>query len=322
RQPWLVDLSAPGRVVLHVDTARMLPETDPLNRQITVGLGCFLELMAMAAAADGYRVTIEPFPEGETPQRLTAAPVAVATFVRDPSVAADPLFAQVLHRRSHKQPFDTTRTVPQAALDELVSAGRHDTRLAATNDDRQVAALRTLTHQALLLEIETPRTYRESVDLFRIGKREIEANPDGIAFAGPLFETLALAGQFDREVALDTKSSTYASGIAAVLRNTDTAMAHIWLTTAQNGRRDQIAAGRDWLRVNLAATALGLGLQPLSQAVQEYPEMAPHYRRVHEMLAPPSAPPGATVQMLGRLGFGPAVPRSPRWPIEAKLIGA
>lgn len=43
RQPWLVDLSEPDRVLLKVDTNRLLPDTDPFNRQITVGLGCFLK---------------------------------------------------------------------------------------------------------------------------------------------------------------------------------------------------------------------------------------------------------------------------------------
>ena len=201
-------------------------------------------------------------------------------------MSADPLFAHVLDRRSNKEPFDTGRAVSRALLDKLVSVGRHGTALAATNEKRQVAALRVLSREALLLEIETPRTYRESVELFRIGKREIEANPDGIDFSGPLFETLALIGQFDREIALNPKSQAYAQGIAALLENTDTAMAHIWMVTESNSRYDQIAAGRDWLRVNLAATALGLGLQPLSQALQEYAEMAPHNARAHEMLAP------------------------------------
>ena len=37
RQPWVVDLSSPDEVVLYVDTERMLPHTDPFNRQITIG---------------------------------------------------------------------------------------------------------------------------------------------------------------------------------------------------------------------------------------------------------------------------------------------
>jgi hypothetical protein len=53
-----------GVVTLYVDTAKLLPHTDPFNRQITIGLGCFLELMRMAASHDGQRVTDHAFPGG------------------------------------------------------------------------------------------------------------------------------------------------------------------------------------------------------------------------------------------------------------------
>ena len=39
-------------------------------------------------------------------------------------------------------------------------------------------------------------------------------------------------------------------------------------------RATQVAAGRAWVRLQLAAGALGVALQPHSQALQEYPEMA------------------------------------------------
>ena len=68
----------------------------------------------------------------------------------------------------------------------------------------------------------------------------------------------------------------------------------------------------------LLVAAAGLGLQPLSQALQEYPEMDALYRQVHDRLAPA----GGTVQMLGRIGYGPQVAPSPRWPLEAKLVRA
>ena len=76
RQPWMVDLSRPDEVVLHVDTSRLLPETDPFNRQITIGLGCFLEVMRMAAAQQGYRVDIGALPRGRERHRAGRAPVA------------------------------------------------------------------------------------------------------------------------------------------------------------------------------------------------------------------------------------------------------
>jgi hypothetical protein len=95
-------------------------------------------------------------------------------------------------------------------------------------------------------------------------------------------------------------------------------MGHLWLVSRGQGRADQIAAGADWLRVNLAATAAGVAVQPLSQALQEYPEMDGLYRAVHARLAPD----GGTVQMFARAGYGPEVAPSPRWPLEAKVVDA
>jgi len=316
RQPWIVDLSTPDTVVLTVDRTRLLPHTDPFNRQITIGLGCFLEIMVMAAAEDGFAVDLALFPQGEDPQRLDDRPVAVATFRKDTDVSRDPLFAHVMHRRSNKEPFDLSRTVPEDSIARIADVTVHGSRAAGSADPNSIATLRQLSHEALTIEIDTPHTFKESVDLFRIGKSEIEANPDGIDFSGPLFETMGAFGLFSREGTLDTTSPAFAQGKAAVLENTSTAMGHLWQVTPANTRSDQINAGRDWVRMNLAATAQGIGMQPLSQALQEYPEMADHFARIHQMLANE----GETVQMFCRVGYGIEIARSPRWPLEAKLI--
>lgn len=318
RQPWLVELSGEDTVILRFDTDRQLPHTDPFDRQLTIGLGCFLELMKMAANANGYRVETRLFPEGMDGEALDTRPVAIARFVADPSVSADPLFAHVMARRSNKEPYDLTRPVPQAALDQLVASPANGTVIGGSVAGADIAYWRDLTEKALMIEIETPHTYEESVELFRIGKREINANPDGIDFSGAMFETMAMTGLFTRDSAMDRNSMAYQGGIDAVLENTRTAMGHVWMVTQGNTRIDQIAAGGDWLRVNLAATAAGLGFQPLSQALQEYPEMAELYAETHSRLAPD----GGTVQMLSRIGYGPQVGVSPRWPIEAKVVNA
>ena len=315
RQPWIVDLSRPDQVVLYADTDRLLPHTDPFSRQITIGLGCFLELLHMAAGADGYRVEFDLFSEGEDVRALDQRPIAVARFAADDTLKPDPLFAHVLERRSLKEPYDLNRPVPDQALATIQAAARHGLQTGASNRAGDVDRLRKLTREAMLVEVETPHTYKESVDLFRIGKSEIEANPDGIDFSGPMFEAMHLTGLFTREATLDTSSSAYRQGIAALNENADTAMAHLWMVSAGNTRIDQINAGRDWLRINLAATGEGVGIQPMSQALQEYPEMKPHFDEVHTMLAPG----GGTIQMLGRLGYGIKVPPSPRWPLSAKI---
>lgn len=314
RQPWIVDLNGDDRITLRFDTDRQLPHTDPFDRQLTIGLGCFVELMTMAAAADGYAVDLDLFPEGEDPDGLDTRPIARARF-RRAEISADPLWAHVPDRRSNKEPFDTTREVLRNQLESVLSAVRNPHWVGGSVTPEDVGYWRELSTKALMIEIETPRTFKESVDLFRIGKREVNANPDGIDFSGPMFETLHLTGMMTREASLDTSSVAYTSGIDAVVANTESAMGHLWMVTPGNTRRDQIAAGAEWLRLNLACTREGLGFQPLSQALQEYPEMAELYGVTHARLAPE----GGTVQMLARIGYGPEVSASPRWPLEAKL---
>lgn len=299
RQPWMVDLSRPGDVAIWRDMAKRLPHTDPFDRQLTIGMGCFLELMTIAASQTGHGVSLELFPAGD------AGPVALARF--QPGAArADPLFAHVLARRSCKEPFS----------DQSVSA---DPRLAALADIHTdpvlVAALRDLTWRAWEAEATTRRTMRESVELMRMGRAEIEANPDGIDLGGPVLEGLMLAGMLTREGQLDPASGEFAQARAMYRRIMAETPAYAVVRTRGNSRADQIAAGRRWLRLNLTTTALGLSLHPVSQALQEFPEVAAHRAEAQARLARP----GETVQMLGRLGYGPAVPRSPRWPLEAKI---
>ena len=318
RQPWLVDLSKDNEITLFVDTEKLLPHTDPFNRQITIGLGCFLELLIMAAAEDGNQALIEAFPEGFDNNHLDERPVAKVTFSKNNSVTKDPLFAHVLLRRSMKEPFNLDRPVGDNVLSKLDGAMQNGMQIGTTNKTNKIAELRSLTHKAMAVELATPRTYKESVDLFRIGKTEVNANPDGIDFTGPLFDTLAIFGLFDRKTALDTTSSVYQQGIDAVMANIDTAMGYVWLNSDTNTRLDQINAGRDWLRLNLTTTAIGLDIHPISQALQEYDEMSEHFSKLHNMLGAQ----GKTVQMLGRLGYAENIPPSPRWPVTAKILKA
>jgi hypothetical protein len=317
RQPWKIDLSEDNTIKILIDTDRVLPHTDPFNRQITIGVGCFLEVLQIAAANDGYEVKDQLFPEGVNEEKLDDRPIAILTFKKNNNILKDPLFTQILNRRSLKEPYDLNRSVSDKALSTLEKSINGTLSVGATNDPERITELRDLTSKALILEIDTPRTFKESVDLFRIGKEEVEKNPDGIDFTGTLFDTLALFGQFSRELTLDRTSSAYKQGVSAMLENTETAMGYVWLVTKENTRIDQILAGRDWVRVNLAATSIGLGTQPLSQVLQEYPEMSEFYAKTHQIFAPD----GGTIQMLARLGYGIKVPPSPRWELKNKIIG-
>jgi hypothetical protein len=315
RQPWLVDLSRPDTVTLTCQADRRLPHTDPFDRQITIGLGCFIELFVQAAAADGFSTDVVLFPEGEPGSNLDDRPVATLKLARDRPVATDPLFAQTLFRRTNRNAFDTARPVPEDAL-RAITAVASRTATGFTNDPDRVAALRRRAWAAMHLEISTHATAKESIDLLRIGRAEVEADPDGISLVGPLMEGLSMAGFLDRAAMLDTGSSTFRAQVDALRPQFDTAMAFVWFTTPGNTRADQVGAGRDYVRANLAATAAGVAMQPLSQALQEFPEMAPHFAGMRADL---NVGADQTLQMFARLGYGAPVKGAPRWPVASRI---
>lgn len=315
RQPWIAELSTPGEITLYFDTSRRLPETDPFDRQLTIGLGCFVELLAMAAAETGHRADVTLFPEGAPQSVLDQRPVAHIRLVADETVQGDPLFAQIFERHTNRQAYDMARPVAAATLNDVAKELR-SARMDHETEAEHVAALRSLAWKAMEIELRTYRTMKESVDLMRIGKAEIEANPDGISLGGPLNEGLERLGLMNRQAMLDPDSMVFSEGMKAQKVQFDTAMGFLWLTTAGNTRVDQIAAGRDYVRMHLAVTGAGLSLQPFSQALQEYEEMAGMYAEMRRGLGIGE---NETLQMLVRLGYGPRIKASPRWPLHTRI---
>lgn len=312
RQPWLVRLDGQMGITLYCQLDRRLPETDPYDRQIMIGLGCFVELLRMAAAEDGYDARIEWFPVG-TPngKRLNDLPVAQIQFIK--GSIPDPLFKQVLNRRSTKEPFDTLRQVEDATLTTLKG---NDPNIHTTNDAQLVAKLRDLTMEAFMIEIETPRTYKESIDLMRIGNKEVAANPDGIDLGGSFFSIIKNLGLTTHEKLADPNSIAYKQGIPPFRDIMYSSMAFSWITSSGNTRMDQLKVGIKYLISNLRAAEMGLSMHPISQALQEYHEMAATYQKLHELMGIKS--PGR-IQMLSRLGYGPQVVFSPRWPLKTRI---
>src|SRR6266516_5984060 len=58
-QSWRVRPLSATEAELHVDPARKLPVTDPGGRFVAVGLGVFVETVAVAAHALGFELDVE-----------------------------------------------------------------------------------------------------------------------------------------------------------------------------------------------------------------------------------------------------------------------
>jgi len=323
-QPWLADLGTPGEITLRLDPQRQLPATDPFGRQLLMGAGAFLELLVMAAAERGQRAELALFPDGEPAERLDPRPVARVRLQADAAVPRDPLFAQVLARRTDRRAYDPARPVTAAEAQALQAAvGALPLRFGLTGaaDGARLAALRTLVREAWRLELSTEAPMMESMRLLRVGSAEIDAHRDGITIDSPLLVALDRLGLFDRSRFPAADSAT----IQAQLRDFDaitaSTPAYLWLVSEGNRRAQQVAAGRAYVRLNLAATAAGLALHPNEQALQEYPAVAGPYQAVHALLDAPA--PRFTVQMLARVGHLPAgsaaAPPAPRRGLARQL---
>ncbi|AFP32708.1 Acg family FMN-binding oxidoreductase [Marinobacter sp. BSs20148] len=315
RQPWVVDLQSSTEAVLTCDLQRLLPATDPFSRQIIIGLGCFLELFAQAASHNGYRAQIVLFPEGEPGDQLTAMPVAKLKLIEDPQILPDPLFAHALHRRTNRNRYDTARSLSKGDLTKITSVTEPSVSSVGVVQGPQLQDLRDLTREALRDELLDPKAYQESIELMRIGRAEIEANPDGISLGGAFLETLSFVGVLNRKELADPNSSAFQFGLDMADDQALSSMGFVWINTMGNSRHEQISAGRNYLRIALRVTGLGLSMQPMSQALQEYTAMQPHYQKVHSMLA---KNPGERVQMLARLGYADMTAPSPRWALSTR----
>ena len=311
RQPWLIRLDGKDKAIITCNLDRRLPDTDPFDRQILIGFGTFLELARIAAAERGVRMEITAFPEGQPQSRLDARPVAHLAFTPDASVKPDPLFGAITARRTNREVYSAQ---PPAAdvLAAIVAEG-----VNASADAGLVSKLRELAVAGITREVTLDRTNMESVRLMRIGHDEIDANPDGISLSGPMIEATGLLGMTTRSAIADQRSTAFKIGLDGLVKTYGSVPAVVWIATPANDRAAQLEAGRLYARANLRATTLGLAMHPMSQTLQEYPEMAAHFAAVHTALGISG---GARLQMLARIGKAPRIGPAPRWPLQSHIV--
>jgi hypothetical protein len=314
-QPWQVELRGEDEMVLYCDLERRLAFTDPLDRQITIGCGSFLELYRIAATQQGHAPEITPFPEGEPTPRLDARPLAHVRWntMHSPPYD-DPMFAQITARRTNRNVYDVTRA-PSAedfdALDSVVTntGEEYPGRVYWTPDSAQVAQLRDLVWRAFEREMHTINALEETYQWLRFGRAEIAEHRDGLAIEGAMMPLFKALGFVSHDAMTDPNSQSNKSALADWKQKAESSPAFLWLTTTDDTPTSRLQAGRAYARLALTAQSRGLAIHPWSQALQEYQEMADLYAEAKQMLNAGDH----TVQMLVRVGYAdPVAPAARR----------
>jgi hypothetical protein len=318
-QSWAADIREPGLIRLSVDLQRLLPATDPPNRQVLIGCGTFLELLCQTAAQQGQRAEVTLLPEGDyAASGVDARPFANVRLTADASVQPDPLFAAVPLRRTNRAPYGDQ--VPDAlALGWLSAAARRPgIALHCSTDAAKVQRLRELAIAGYGVEFGVAATWAESADLMRVGAAAVAAEPSGIAVTGTMAWFGRQLGMLDAAALRRTDGVAAKSAIDSSIEAANHTHAWAWLTSADNSRRAQIEAGRAYVRTDLAAAQLGLAIHPNSQVLQEFEAMSALYGRFHAEVG--VAQP-ARVQMFVRLGYAARPEPAPRRPL-GRLVRA
>jgi hypothetical protein len=316
-QPWRIEPVSDTEARLYFDPARRLPATDPPGRQVHISHGTLIEMTAIAATSLGYRTEAELLPDGEMAiPDFGTKPTAIIRLIPDPGVAPDPLFAQILTRRtsrlSHQGPPLTDSERGQIAAQAQVPG----VAVGWVPQD-QLATVLDIAARAMAIEVNDHDLFDETRQWFRFTDREISQKGDGLHFdtSGLSGLSLDLARWFTRPGNWDKPYNRrpYLNGFVHSVKSS---RAMLTLTTPANTMHEWITTGRCYVRAQLAAGRLGLRLQPTSQVLQEYRQMDELRIETEHLLG--VAPP-AKIQMLVRVGRTKQPGLSPRRDLSAVI---
>lgn len=315
KQPWIIRLTGPTSFDLYVDPERLLPETDPIHRQIHIGQGTFLETLSIAASGLGHRAVVEYFPEGiYSNTELLDKPVASVDLLKQIGLDKDPLFDALLTRQSNKREYGAYQ-LSQNDIDQLQKAHQQHSNYPFTIDNSKAAKsqlVETLT-QAMQIEVADKQRDMETIKMFRFNQDEVRQYRDGfgIAQTGLSGITRFVAETFflDRNKAEQDSTEFGQQAVELTEKSAQSTSTFAWLSTPNNTRLDQVKIGRDYSRINLQTTMMGLAQHPMSQVLQEYDDMLDLQRSFKQRFGIPS---DETVQMLFRLGKAEPVAHAPR----------
>jgi hypothetical protein len=314
-QPWRIELVSDIEARLFFDPDRMLPHTDPPGRQVHISHGTLIEMTAIAATSMGFGTEVDVLPDGPMSiPEFGTKPTATIRMVTQPGIEADPLFAQILERRSSRLAHQGPPLTDQERAHIEHDAHSPGVEVGWIPEDQRTRVL-DIAARAMTIEAEDHDLYDETRIWFRYSDREIAQKGDGLHAdtAGLTGLSLVLGRRFinDGNWHKPYNRSPYLKGFR---KSVGATTALLTLTTPTNTMRDWIVTGRSYVRAQLSAGSLGLRFQPISQVLQEFPQMD-QLRTEMEQLVGITAP--AKLQMLVRVGRTTPPALSPRRDLRA-----
>lgn len=307
-------------LLLYVDDRRLLPETAPPARQVTISMGTFLAVLEARAAQLGYRSDITLFPEGvydrATIGSLPVAHVRLSTDVHPTARYPEAGDIDALTTPTVKYRIEPANLSPAVAA-ALSGYSRPEIAIQVVSDPALVARLNELSIQAFEIEMRHEPTLMESYDLNRMNGRQRRRHPYGIAYTANFPARSLWLIDMVSTVAPQRPERYGEAGIRYFREALEQVTDYVLIRSSDNSRHTQIETGMVlqafWMRLH----SDGYMVLPNSQPLQEYPEMDQLSQTIHREYADH----GETLQMVLAIAR-PAPGRhrfAPRFSAEALL---
>ena len=304
-QAWKFKILSDTEALFYIDENRLLTATDPPARQMHIGCGCFLETLRLGASTLGQKAQIERLPEGEYAySQIGHVPVARIRVVPS-DVDVLPLSSAIYSRQTNRSFYtgDLITTIEfEAIIAKTIPA---HARIICENQTNSLKRLIDILYEGMVVETQTYETYDESRIWFRSSQKKIETMRDGINLrtdgsSGIMLKIMEFI--VDESNPKSWHSDTAKNAFLKRYRQKmDSAEGVVMFQTDTNTTLDWLKTGEDYVRFQLAADQMGFVIHPVSQVLQEYPEMDALRTKFAELMGV-SEP--ATIQMGVRIGRG------------------
>ncbi|MEW2048064.1 nitroreductase family protein [Streptomyces sp. NPDC005476] len=303
-QPWRFRfLRSDSAFQVTSDLERAMPRADPTTRGLHLGCAAALFNLRVAVAHAGWATATELLPDPADPRLLAVVRlIGPALTANDVSEDLSPLYPAIRRRHTSRQPF-TDEAIPPAIKNALSAAALLEGVRLIFPDAWHVHTLLDLVHDAEGRDAMDAAASEELRHWTRLGPEAGEAARDGVpeyAF-GPrkLYGGAPVRDFAGRGVVPGREAAAFENAPQLAI-----------LGTADDRPRDWLLAGQAMERVLLQATLDGLATSLTSQAL-EWPELRWTVRDPQSAMG--------FVQMVLRLGYGPAGPGTPRRPVDEVL---
>jgi hypothetical protein len=246
-------------------------------------------------------------------------PVAKITLTKaQPGSSAlyDAIFLPDTNREAYQAEKLTDEQI--SALKSLSSTGGVSIKLY--QDQGNLSDIAKLALQSATIEAGVTRVMDESNAIFRANEYQKNKYRYGYSVEGQGtsgFMKNIFQGLVTIFPSLNTGKAASQNFINYTKTSIDYTPAYAMIVTKGNSRLEQVESGMLYSKLVLTGHTLGLAMQPLSQVLEEYPEMETPYTEFKMAYVPD----GDTVQMLLRIGVATKnVPLSMRRDVQSLII--